>query len=88
MKALIELIKSVPFLANLFSKWIDLQEKKLPMKIEAYEERKEVREIDAKWDAERREDKGLKKDHKRTKRMKRKGIIIDDEADLLKEQNG
>ena len=59
------LFKTFPAMFSFLERWIDLQEKKLPMKIEKQEERKPVREVDAKWDAERRDDKGEAKDERR-----------------------
>lgn len=74
------LLRVFPFL----EKWIDLQEKKLPMKIDEHNERKEVREIDAKWDAEKKNDKRRFKDAKRDKRIKKKAkkknLELDEES--------
>ncbi len=73
-----EIFASIPALAKLFEKWIDLEKEKIPMKKDAHKTRQPVREEDAKWDTERRRDKGEKrndrrdrKQHKRNKRKKK-----------------
>lgn len=72
MKWLLSILESIPVLSNLFSNWIELQREKLPMKKDKHEERKPVREVDAKWDAERRNDKGRIVDIKRDAKIDRK----------------
>lgn len=58
-------------LLSVISDRIKLKEKELPMKFDEHEERKGFRVVDAKWDAEKRDDKGQKADTRRDLRMSR-----------------
>lgn len=65
LQSIVEFFKALPSVAQLFEKWIDLKEKELPMKFDKHEERKPVREVDAHWDKERRDDRGQNADNRR-----------------------
>ena len=60
-----KLLDIFPFL----EKWIDLQEKKLPMKIEVFEEKKEIRLEDNKQELIKEEIQTSKKELKKLKKL-------------------
>lgn len=62
-----KLLNIFPFL----ERWIDLQEKKLPMKIEKFDEKKEIRIEDNKQKLIKEEIQTAKKELKREKKLKR-----------------
>jgi len=68
------LFKTFPAMFSFLEKWINLQEKKLPMKIQEHDEKIQVREKENELDLVRIEDKIDKAEHKAENKAERRDL--------------
>ena len=87
LKSAYEFIKALFGLAPLAEKVVDLQEKKLPMKIAEHEEKEELREIQNDIKEVKADIKLGKKKRKYNRKVKKGKIIIDEEVQQLEDFN-
>ena len=87
LTSIVSFFKSLLALAPLAKKVVDLQEKKLPMKIDEHEEKAELREIKNDIKEVKATTKLGRKTKKQDRKVKKGKIIIDEEIEPLAEFN-